>query len=169
MVFAVRRDLSNVRVAFYLKEVIVNLSLKLFFFNLILFLFLALISFGLIYFNVSLLIVGLILLIVSLSFMFVPQAIIVEEKPLIDSIKENFYFIEKNFIVFIQVIVLGLILTACIPLIEFAIDLIDPSLFIGRFISLLFSLIFVLPFMETAKTFFYMMKFDLIRKTELLT
>jgi hypothetical protein len=92
----------------------------------------------------------------------VPQAIIIDEEEVKESIANNLEFIIRYPKAFLTVVVVSLVLVAILPLLEY---LFDPLFFSGRFIAVLVALIFIVPFIEITKTHFYMLKFDLVKST----
>ena len=164
MVFSVRKNLSTVRIHYYLREMIQKFTAKLslfFFFYTLILTVAATLMIGA---GIPIVAVGILFLLISLALLFVPQAVVIDEQNLGDSILNNLEFMLKHKRAFFLVIVIGAVLTAFVPLLEYAFDFVYSS---GSFISLLFVLIFVLPFMETMKTYLYMLKFDIIRHHEL--
>ncbi len=161
IIFAVRKDLSKLKIHYYLTEKIQKFALKLFIFFFIFFLILFLISASLINFGVPILAINAIFFLVSIAFLFLPQAIVIDEDSLPSSVSSNFEFILKHFNSFLLVLVTGAVLLAILPLVEF---LFDYLFFVGRFVSLLISLIFIVPYLEVLKTILYMHKFELVKE-----
>jgi len=106
------------------------------------------------------------LLIISLALLFVPQAIVVDEVGVLDAVRESFDFIKKYPGSFFRVVMTGTVLVALVLLIEFALDFLVLDFLPGRFVSAFLLLVFVVPFLEAMKTYVYMLKFDLVRKSE---
>jgi len=170
MVFGVRKDLSKVRVEYYLSEMVQKFTVQIFLFFL---LYCTLLS------AIGLLAVltlepltgmyaaSLVMMMVSLLFMFVPQAIVIDEVGVIDALRESLEFISKNPKSFFTVIVAGAALLAVVILIEFLLDFLLLDVLIGRFVSVLLLFVFVVPYIEAVKTYAYMLKFDLVKKSEL--
>ena len=165
IVFSVRKDLSNVKLQLYLQEMIQKFSLKLFvFFALFSLLLYAVVLLGL-FLGASILALSLVLLVVSLLLLFVPQSIVVDEEDVLHAILNGMEFISKNPKAFLQVVVVGTVLLAVVALVGEAFDAF--SVF-GAHVSLLLTLVFVLPFLESMKTYLYMMKFELIKSPQLV-
>lgn len=170
VVFGVRKDLSKVRVEYYLAEMIKKFTVKVFLF----FLLYSIVMFAAGFILVlalepltGVLLGSLLLLIVSLFFMFVPQAIVVDEVGVWDALRESVEFISKNVHSFFTVIAVGSALLAVIVLLEFALDFLFLAFLPGRFVSVFLLLVFLVPFIETLKTYLYMFKFDLVKKSEM--
>ena len=170
VIFGVRKNLSKVRVEYYLTEMVQKFTLKIFLF----FLFYSLILFaaGFVFVSVlepvsGVLLGSLFMLLLSLFFMFVPQSIVVDELGVWDAIRESVDFTSKNVHSFFTVLVVGSVLLALVVLLEFAIDFFAIGLLLGRFVSVFLMLVFLVPFMEVLKTYVYMLKFDLVRKSEM--
>ena len=167
VVFGVRRDLSKVKVEFYLDEMIKKFSFRLFLFYSLLFL---------LFFGVSLavstasayavFIAYIAMLIIGLLFLFVPQALVVDEVTLRNALLESVSFVKRNPKSAFIVLFVGSALLAIVALIEYLLDLFFIELFVGEFVALLMVLIFVVPFIEVLKTYLYMLKFHLIKKSE---
>ncbi|MEM0360308.1 MAG: hypothetical protein QXK06_03155 [Candidatus Diapherotrites archaeon] len=170
IVFGVRKNLSKVRVEYYLAEMIQKFSLKIFLF--FWFYLLAFFVFGLLVSifigpAFTVLLVSIILLVFSLFALFVPQAIVVDEVSTTDAFKESALFIAKNPRSFLTVVCLGIVLTTAVILLEYALDFLAIWLLPGRFVSIIIFLVFVVPFLEVLKTYIYMMKFDLVKMSEM--
>jgi len=159
MIFNVRNKLNKVKVDYYLKDKLHRFSLKLFVFLLVYFIVLFFLSSLLVFFSLPVWIVNLLLLIVSLFFLFLPQAIVVDEDSITHCIANNLEFMSKNILPVIKIIVVSMVLIAVIALAEYALDVVA---LIGRYISLIILLVFVVPFIEVMKTRLYMTKFTLI-------
>ncbi len=169
MVFGVRKNLSKVRVEYYLREMVKKFSTKIFIFFLasgLLMFTLSLILISVLDPATSALIASLVLLIISLALLFVPQAIVVDEVGVLDAVRESFDFIKKYPGSFFRVVMTGTVLVALVLLIEFALDFLVLDFLPGRFVSAFLLLVFVVPFLEAMKTYVYMLKFDLVRKSE---
>jgi len=160
MVFSVRKDLSNVKINYFLNEKIHKLAFKYFRFLAIFTVIAALVSSLLIDYGIPIEIINLILFIISSSFLFLAQTIVVDEESLSSSVLSNWDFILKNFPDFILVIVIGAVSIFVLQLLEFVIDY---FLLVGNFFSLLIALIFLVPFLEVLKTRIYMGRFELIK------
>jgi hypothetical protein len=170
IVFGVRKNISKVRVEYYLAEMVRKFSVKLFlFFWLYMAAFFA---FGFLAVSFmepasGVLFVSVALLVLSLLFMFVPQAIVVDEVGIIEAIKESVSFISKNISSFLMVLAVGSVLTAAVLLLEYSLDFIALDILPGRFVAVLIMLVFVVPFLEVLKTYTYLMKFDLVKMSEI--
>ena len=166
IVFGVRKELSAVRIQYYFKEVLSKIALKMFAFFLLYTLLLLLVSFGLFGSQAPLWLIALVLLILSAPVIFMPQIIVIEELPVFEALAESIDFTRRNWKFTGTVLVLGSLMLVALMLIEYAVDLAYPTLFAGRMVSLLLALLFVIPFMESLKTYFYMMKYGIIRSIE---
>jgi len=166
-VFAVRRDLSAVKVNYYLRERIRLFAFKYFRFLLVFTLIAAVGGALLINAGVEPAIISFIIFIFSLLFLFLPQSIVIDEEGVRASILSNLDFMGKNISAAIIALITGFVAVFILILLQFVLD----SFFaIGAYVSLLLSLIFLIPFLEILKTELYMRKFTLItgsRKMEL--
>ena len=94
---------------------------------------------------------------------FVPQSLVIDEKPIWESIKNNWYVIGKHPQDFLLVVVLATVMVGVLPLVE---ALIDSFVYAGRYITVLLMFVVVIPFIEILKTILYMNRFELVRGTE---
>ncbi len=160
IIFNVRKNLSKVRIDYYLSEKLHRFGFALFafflLFTLLLFLFASIAAF----FGAPVEGMAAVLFIVSLFFFFVPQSIVVDEAPVLNCIKNGFEFFLHEPASVLKIFALGVALVALLPFIEFAFDFFH---FMGRYVSLLLLLVFVLPFIEILKTRAYMGKFGLLK------
>jgi len=163
IVFSVKRNLSTVKLHFYLNEMIQKFTSRIFLFNFLFSLVLIFFAAALVVLGVHILAVNLILLAAAIAFIFVPQAIVVDEPSIRRAIFNNFEFILENPRSVALIVVVGSVLVGITLLIEFAFDFFQ---LVGRYVSLLIMLVFVLPFMETLKTYLYLFKYDLIKNPE---
>ena len=160
VIFAVRNDLSRVKLNYYLKEKIQKFSLKLFYFYIFLGLVAILLYALLNSLGVSPLIIAGLLFIITALMSFVPQSIVIDETGVNYAIANNFEFIQKKPMQLLTVLLTGILLTFVLVFVEF---LLDSTLLIGNFISLLVFMVFVIPFLEVLKSKIYMDKFELVR------
>lgn len=165
IIFSVRKDLSTLRFDYYLRDMIHKFAWKVFVFFLVFFLVLFFAGTILFLLNAPVIITALIMLIVSSALLFVPQAIVVDEESISSSVQRNFEFIAKNLSSFAYVFVTAIILLAIVQLIELGFDYFS---YVGGYVSLLISLVFVVPYIEILKTYLYFMKYDLVKNPELL-
>lgn len=159
IIFNVRNKLNKVKLDYYLRDKLHRFSLKLFVFLLAYFIVLFFLSSLLLFFSLPVWIVNLMLLIVSLFFLFLPQSIVVDEDSIPNCIANNLEFMGKNILPVIKIIIVSMALIVLVALMEYALDVIA---LIGRYISLIILLVFVVPFIEVMKTRLYMTKFTLI-------
>ncbi len=167
IVFSVRKELSAVKLSYYITEAIKKFSFKLFGF--FVFFALALYLLQLIFISLSLpaWLSALVMLVLAAAFLFVPQAIVVDEQGLLHSLQENFEFISKHPKTLALVLIVGAVLLAALQIIEFQAD---KAFLLGNYFSLFIAMLFVQPFLEVMKTYFYIVdKFSLIREHELKT
>ncbi len=172
IILSVRRNLSKIKVEYYLEDMIKKFTLRIFWFY-----FLS----GIIYTLIATIVitttteistmtylVNALFLITSMFLIFVPQAIVIEEQGLRHALLENFEFIFKKPNQFLLIIFTGTIILFVVGLIEYAFDMLAIEFFTGRYISLLLVLIFVLPFIEILKTYVFMLKYGLVAGVESL-
>lgn len=160
IVFAVRRDLSKVKIHYYLAEKIQKFAVKLFMFLLFFSLAAVISAAFLINFGIPIEVINLTLLIIALLLLFLPQSIVIDETSLPSSIKGNIEFMGKNVRGTLLVLGTGAILIALLPLLEYVFDL---FFLYGSYVSLLITLLFIIPYLEVLKSQMYMHKFDLVK------
>lgn len=101
----------------------------------------------------------------SLAFFYVPQSIIVDEYSLRHALEASFDFcMEKKKDVFTPLLI-GALATILAVLFEFVLDTAFVELLPGRILSLVIVLGFVVPYTEILKTYFYMKKNALLKRT----
>ncbi len=163
LILAVRNDLSHIKVHFYLREMVQKFFMTMaVYFVLISIIFIGLVLVGQA-FALSVVWVNLVLLILSLGLVFVPQSLVIDEKPIFESMRTNLYVIFSHPIDFILVVVVSTVLVALLPIIEFIIDQLLP---VGRFVSIILMFVLVIPVVEILKTILYMRRFELVRGHE---
>jgi hypothetical protein len=170
VIFGVRKEMSSVKISYYLREMLQRFAWKVFgFYALLSFSFMviallgALLSFYL--HPAFFLAANAVMVIVSLALVFVPQAIVIDETNIKEGVQNNFAFIGKNPGAFVLVVVTAMVLLALMPLVEFAAD---NLFYAGRFVALIVTLLFVVPFLEIIKSHEYMERFELVKSTHRL-
>lgn len=160
IVFAVRRDLSRVKVHYYLTERVQKFAFKLFAFLAVLTIAIFTAFSLLVYAGLPALAINLVLFVLAVAFLFLPQAIVVDEEGLGSSINSNFEFMRKHPGAVLRVFAAGAAIMLALPLAEYAIDMVA---LVGNFVTLFVALVFVVPYLEILKTEFYMRKYDLVK------
>jgi hypothetical protein len=102
--------------------------------------------------------VNIILLIITLLFWFIPQIIIMEKQSAEYALVLNINYIKKKWVFFIYLFLTAFILM----LLTYIIDVLFGGL-VGPIISMLFFVMFVIPFIEILKTEVYLNKYDLLK------
>lgn len=163
VVFAVRSQLSHVKLHYYFSDKIRRFAVKYF-------VFLALFSLASFCLSVLLGFAGLKVLGFLLSaavvffLMFLPQAIVVDEESMSSSLQNALEFSLKHkkttFLVFLSSLLAVFVLLA----LEFALNL---FLLPGEFLSLLLVSLFLVPFIEVVKTIYYLEKMGLVKNVSL--
>ncbi len=160
MVFAVRKDLANVRIMSFLDDKINKSAFKYFRFLAAFTFIAAILSYVLVLQGVPIELINAVLFLVSVSFMFLAQTIVVDEESLGSSIARNWEYILKAPAGFFLILGLGLASLFALQLLEFVIDY---FFLVGNFVSLFIALIVLVPFFEVLKTRLYMKRFEIIR------
>lgn len=165
IVFSVRKELSTVRMNYYLTEALRMFAFKLFLFFVLLSVALFVLSWLVSLLSLPSIVFALLGIAVAVATMFVPQSIVVDEHSLVWSLFNNFEFISKKPKNLLLVLVLGVVLLGMLQWLEFALD---RQFLLGNYVSLLLVLVFVQPFLEVLKTYLYIVeKFELIGQHEL--
>lgn len=165
IVFSVRKNLSKLKLNFYLREMLQKFTLRIFVFYALYCLLLFLLSLGLLYLGLHMFFVGLMILVISFVLMFVPQAVVVDEEGLRHAVSTNFEFLFHHPRAFFVVLVVGALLLALLQLLEFGLSHFS---LLASYFSLFLNLVFILPFVEVMKTYLYMMRFDIIKQHEIV-
>ncbi|MEK7540335.1 MAG: hypothetical protein AAB558_03745 [Patescibacteria group bacterium] len=163
MVFAVRSQLSRVKLHYYLSEKIRRFAVKYFIF---------LAVFSVASFCLSILLgfaglkpLGFLVSAAALGLlMFLPQSIVVDEESMSSSLQNGFEFSAKHkkttFLVFLSTFLAVLLLSVF----EFVLNVFFLP---GEFLSLLIVALFLVPFIEVVKTIYYMEKMGLVKNVSL--
>lgn len=160
VVFSVRREMSAVRLDYYVTDALQKFAWKLFVFYLVSIIGLAALGTILIqYLGLNILIVNVILFVLALLFLFGPQSIVIEEDDVFQSFQNTIEFMGKKPHSAILAILVTFVLVAAVQGIEL---FFDQYQFIGSYVSILLLLLFVVPFTEVLKTQLYMQKYDLV-------
>ncbi len=165
IIFSVRKSLSKLKLQFYLHEMIQKFTLKIFIFYVLFSTFSFAAVIAMVWLGFGAIPVSLALLVISVATMFAPQSIVVDEEGVDHSIMNSAEFIVKHPKRTIQILVMGSVLLAVVSVVG---HLLDGFYFVGSYISLLLTLVFVLPFVEIMKTYIFMLKFDLIKSPQLV-
>ncbi len=163
IVLGVRKNLSKLKLQFYLSEMIQKFTLRVFVFYVFYSLLLFLLTVGLLAAGLHVVYSAIGMLAVSFLFLFVPQAVVIDEEGLRHALLSNFEFLKKHPKSFVIALVVGSVFLGLLLLLEF---LVAQVTLLAPYVSLLLSLVFVLPFIEIMKTYQYMMRFDLIKEHE---
>ena len=160
MIFAVRQSMAKVKFDTYLRDFVPKFSLELFEFFLIFSVVLFLLGYWLVNAGVPVALVAFLFFLAAALLSFVPQSIVIDELSWMDAVPQSLHFFFSRIGVALFVLAVGVVLIAVLPFVEL---FFDQYAFIGRFVSLVLLLVFVLPFLETLKTVAYLSKYDLIR------
>ena len=163
MIFAVRNDLSRVKLNYYLTEKIRKFALKVFYFYVALALAMILLNAFLVGIGIPTIFIAGLMLIITLLLMFVPQSIVIDETTVYYAIANNLEFLQKKPVQLLVVAATGIIITLALVLVEFVLD---STFLIGNFLSLIIFMVAVVPFLEVMKSKLYMEKFELVKHTD---
>ncbi len=158
-IYAIKRDLHTTSFDDYWEKIFKGAAVNVFVSNFII--TLVSLAFFLIatYFTLPIIYPILFSFILTLTLMYVPQVIVLEELDVFSA-----FGVALNF--FLEKIWLSILITIFASVILFIIILLEQLLygfFLANFVSLILILVFLIPFIEEAKAFAYMMRFDLIK------
>lgn len=166
VVLGVRRSLSRVRHPRQVPELARVFVSKVF-------VFFALYSAGFYALSLALLAAGVpfplaagALFLLALPFLYVPQALVVEEASLAHGVEAGVRFALQNPRYVGVAVAVGAALLALAVLAGFLLNAVFLEALPGRYVAMLLVLAGVVPFVEALKTYQYMMRFDLIRRSE---
>jgi len=163
VIFNVRNKLNPVRLQYYLKDKIHKFSFALFVFFLAFSFLLFFLGVILLALGIPVIAINVLFLILSLLLLFVPQSIVIDEHPLWHCVLNGIEYMRKFPLFAAYAVIFSIVLLAILPLIELLIDYLTPELLLGKYISIIILLVFVVPFIECLKARLYMMKFGLVQ------
>jgi len=163
-VYSVKRDVQRMDFDTYWSFLMKKASMKIFIFYFILAIVLFIISSTGLFFG-QILISGIISFIITLLLMYVPQSIVLDEAKLLPAITKSIEFWFANPFTSLLIIIVGSIMIFVAILIEFLFELVALP---GVFVSLIIILIVVVPFLEQTKSYAFVLKYNLIRETEVM-
>lgn len=163
-VYSVKRDVQKVVFDDYWKSSLKKASLKIFLFY-ILISILTFILFQIGFFFQNLIFPMLLVFIIFSLLMYVPQSIILDEKNLLDAIFESIKFWILNFKISFSILFIASIIIFIFSLIEILFEFFGLP---GIIITFILTFIFLVPFIEQAKSYAFVLKFNLIKQPEVL-
>jgi hypothetical protein len=163
-IYSVKRDVQRMDFDTYWSFLMKKASAKIFIFYFILAIILYIISSIGLFFGV-ILISALISFIVSMLLMYVPQSIVLDEAKLIPAIIRSIEFWLANPLTSVLIIFVGSLLIFIASIIEFVFEL---FILPGVFVSIIILLMGVVPFLEQMKSYAFVLKYNLIRETEVM-
>jgi len=155
LIFAIRKELSKVRVEYYMREVLQKFVLKIFGF----YLFFSILFLGLSILSIEYWFLEIVAFIIALLLLFTPQAIIIDELNVENAISKSIEFIFSYPKRFLASFFMGIVLLLLGIIVEI---LFDPLFYSGKVFCALFITIIGMPLFEIAKSYFYMLKFKLV-------
>lgn len=163
-IYSVKRDVQKVAFDDYWNDLLRKVSVKIFIFYVIISIItFILFEIGFIFSN--LFFPSLIALIIFALLMYVPQSIVLDENSISESVFESIYFWILNPKISLAIIIFSSVMIFIFSLIELIFDL---FLFPGIIISFILTFIFLVPFVEQAKSYAFVLKYDLIKQPEVL-
>ncbi len=91
--------------------------------------------------------------------LYMSQSLVLDEHPILFSLRESFLFIRFNFLRTLEIVATMLVLFFILVLVEFAIDSFVP---IGNYLTIIVTTVFLLPIFELMKTRLYAKKVSLL-------
>jgi hypothetical protein len=164
-VYSIKRDVQKMSFDIYWNEIMKKSAIKIFLFYFFLSVFVYIFSLIGLYFDLSIL-VAFIVFLASAALMYVPQSIVLDELDIFPAIKNSLVFWSENFVVSFLIILLSSFILLLFILIEFVLEF---FLLPGIFVSFFLVLIFLIPFIEQTKSYAFVLKFNLIKQTEILS
>jgi len=170
VIFGVRKEMSAVKISYYLREMLQRFAWQVFgFYALLSFSFILIALVGI---QLAILVhpalfyaANAVMFLIAISLVFVPQAIVIDETDVAQGLANNFAFIKHNPGAFVLVFLTGAILLGLVPLLEYAAD---TFFYAGRFVALVVTLLLIVPFLEIIKSHEYMERFELVKSTHRL-
>ena len=161
-VYSVHRNVQSINFDTYWNTLFKDAALKIFFLYLV---------FSIIFYLLSILgfilgLTGLALvlnLLIALVIMFAPQSIVLNESSIWESIQRSIEFWSENPLLSVIIFLIATVLLAVIMLIELALDLAGMP---GVVVSFFLVLIFLVPFIEQAKSYAYLLRVDLLKSNK---
>jgi len=163
-VYSVKRDVQRMDFDTYWSALMKKASMKIFIFYVILAIVLYIISSIGLFFGLVLL-SGIISFIVSMLLMYVPQSIVLDEAELVPAIIKSVEFWLANPLTSLLIVVVGAFMIFIAIIIEFIFEL---FVLPGVFVSFIILLIIIVPFLEQTKSYAFVLKYSLIRETEVM-
>jgi len=161
-VYSVHRDLQTVNFDTYWDTLFKDAALKIF----SLYLILAIVLYAIAYVGF---ITGasswamLIDLVISLAVMYAPQSIVLNQAGLGEAVERSLEFWAENPVISFVIFLLSVV----ILLVFFGVEIVLDSIALpGKIVSFFLVLIFLVPFIEQAKSYAYMLRVDLLRSNE---
>jgi hypothetical protein len=164
-VYSIKRDVQKMTFDTYWNELMKNAAVKIFIYYFFLAIIIYFISIVGLYFGFPI-IATIIAFLISALLIYVPQSIILDEANLMRAVKESVSFFVNNFVLSVLIILIGAILLAVIFSIEFVLELVGLP---GTIVSFVLVLIFLVPFIEQTKSYAFVLKFNLIKQSEVLS
>ncbi len=163
-VYSVKRDVQKTVFDDYWNDLLKKASVKIFIFYVLLsILTFAIFEIG--FFTFNLFIPVLLVFVIFSLLMYVPQSVILDEKSLIDAMLESIKFWILNYKISFAIVIFASIAIFIFSLIEWVLEI---FLLPGIMLSFILTFIFLVPFVEQAKSYAFVLKFNLIKQPELL-
>ena len=163
-VYSVKRDVQRMDFDTYWNFLMKQASAKIFIFYLILAIVLYIISSIGLFFG-AVIISMLISFVISTLLMYVPQSVVLDQTKLFPAVVKSIEFWMANPLTSILIVIVGAILIFISIVIEFLLELFFIQGFVVSFIILL---IVIVPFVEQMKSYAFVLKYSLIRETEVM-
>jgi hypothetical protein len=163
-VYSVKRDVQHMSFDTYWNFLMKQASLKIFLFYFAFAIFTYVISSIGLFFGVAQ-ITMIICFIVSMILMYVPQSIVLDEARVKESVVKSIEFWFSNVFTSLAITFIGAVLILVIIVLEFALEFFALP---GVVLSFLIMMIIIVPFVEQMKSYAFVMKYNLIKQTEVM-
>ncbi|MEK6959423.1 MAG: hypothetical protein AABW59_05260 [archaeon] len=162
VIFGVRRDVQHFSLDVYWNTIMKSAAVKIFLMYLFLSIVVYLLVFSGLFYGYEFIAI-LLALIISCIVMYAPQSIVLDEETVFGAVAQSIKFWQANFSLSAVIVLISAVLLAVIMVVELVLDLLSVP---GVFVSIALVLLFLLPFIEQMKSYAFVLKFALIRTSE---
>lgn len=163
-VYSVKRDVQRMDFDTYWGVLMKKAAFKIFLFYLVLAILLFVISSISLFFGTV--VIGIVAsFIISMLLMYVPQSIVLDDVGVSQATIKSIEFWLANPITSLLILIIGAVLIFVLMIIEFVLEL---FLIPGVILSFIVILIGIVPFLEQMKSYAFVLKYNLIRETEVM-
>jgi len=164
IIYSVKRDVQRMNFDTYWSFLMKKAAAKIFLFYLILAIIIYIISSISLFFGIAAIGVFISFLI-SMLLMYVPQSLVLDEPKIFPAVLKSIEFWIANPLTSILIILVGSLLIFIVIIIEFLLELVSIP---GVVLAFIIVLIGIVPFVEQMKAYAFVLKYNLIRETEVM-